>query len=188
VLLLCLGLTIFLLPHLFREFGLRDKIRNKFIGAHAYIGLFSALALLGLGLIVWGKSLAPFIMIWEPIFELRYLSSILMVPAFILVVSGSIPMSYMRWKLKNPMMLGVFIWGLAHLWANGDLASMLLFGIFTIWASIKFFSLRHNVEPELKPENRWIWRDLISIAAGMILYLTIYINHGQLFGVGLAIN
>ncbi|GIT63622.1 MAG: hypothetical protein Ct9H300mP22_0220 [Gammaproteobacteria bacterium] len=87
----------------------------------------------GLGLIIWGKSIAPFVMIWEPPFELRYLSSIFMIPVFILAVAGNIPMSFLRWQLRNPMLLGVIIWGVAHLWANGDLASHT-----SLW---KFYSL-----------------------------------------------
>lgn len=188
MLILCLGLSIFLLPHLLREFGFREKIRTELLGAPTYKSVFSLFALIGLGLITWGKSIAPFVMIWEPIFELRYLSSILMIPASILLVAGIIPMSYIRARLRNPMMLGVFIWGFAHLWANGDLASILLFGSFTLWSALKFFSLWINIEPALEIELHWLWRDLIALVAGAALYLIVYVNHGQLFGVGLAIN
>ena len=188
MLVLSLGLALFILPHLFREFGLREKLRNELLGVPAYMAVYSLLALLGLGLVIWGKSISPFVMIWEPIFELRYISSILMTPAFILVAAGNIPMSYIRWQLRNPMLLGVCIWGLAHLWANGDLASMLLFGSFTLWSGLKFVTLRGNVESTVVPELSWLWRDLIAVVAGAVLYFIVYISHGQLFGVGLAIN
>ncbi|MDD9894349.1 MAG: NnrU family protein [Gammaproteobacteria bacterium] len=188
MLVLCLGLALFLLPHLFREFGLRDKFRNELLGIPAYMGMYSVCALVGLALIIWGKSIAPFVMVWEPVFELRYISSILMIPAFIFVVAGNIPMSFIRWQLRNPMLLGVCIWGSAHLWANGDLASMLLFGSFSLWAGLKFVSLRNNFQSTLVPESGWLWRDLIAVVVGAIIYFIVYVSHGQLFGVGLAIN
>ena len=86
------------------------------------------------------------------------------------------------------MLLGVIIWGIAHLWANGDLASILLFGTFTLWAGLKFVTLRGNAALTGQPKLSWLWRDLIAVAAGSILYFIIYVSHGQLFGVGLAIN
>ncbi len=185
---LCLGLILFILPHLLREFGLRDKLRNDLLGVGPYMGIYSLFALAGLGLIIWGKSIAPFVMIWEPVFELRYISSILMIPAFILLVAGNIPMSYLRWQLRNPMLLGVVIWGFAHLWANGDLASMLLFGSFTLWAGLKFVTLRQVNKSTIEPELTWLWRDLIAVVAGAVVYFLVYVSHGQLFGVGLAFN
>ena len=188
MLVLSLGLIIFILPHLLREFGLREKLRNDLLGIGPYMGIHSLLSFFGLGLIVWGKPIAPFIMIWEPPFELRYISSIFMIPAFILVVAGNIPMSFLRWQLQNPMLLGVVIWGVAHLWANGDLASILLFGSFTLWAGLKFATLRAETTSTSDPELSWLWRDLIAVVAGSILYFIIYVSHGQLFGVGLAIS
>lgn len=188
MLILCLGLAIFIIPHLTREFGLRDKLRNEILGVPSYMGIQSLLAILGIGLIIWGKSIAPFVMIWEPIFELRYISSLLMIPAFILVVAGNIPMSYLRWQLRNPMLLGVVTWGLAHLWANGDLASLLLFASFTLWAGLKFITLRKVNESTKEPELSWLVRDFIAVFIGLILYYLIYVYHGVLFGVGLGIN
>ena len=86
------------------------------------------------------------------------------------------------------MLLGVVIWGVAHLWANGDLASILLFGSFTLWAGLKFATLRAETTSTSAPELSWLWRDLIAVVAGSILYFIIYVSHGPLFGVGLAIS
>jgi len=188
VLILCLGLAIFILPHLVREFGVRDKLRDDVLGVPAYMGVQSVLALLGLGLIIWGKSIAPFVMVWEPIFELRYISSIVMIPAFILIVAGNIPMSFMRWQLRSPMLLGVVIWGFAHLWANGDLASLLLFASFALWAVLKFVTLRKVNKSTKEPDMTWLVRDLIAVIFGSILYYVVFVYHGALFGVGLGVN
>ena len=188
MLILILGLLLFFIPHLLREFGLRDPLIAHLPNRTAYTGLYSLFVLSGLVLIVWGKSLAPFTMVWEPPFSLRYLSSILMIPAFILLVASNILNSYIRWQLRNPMLLGVFIWGISHLWANGDLASILLFGSFSLWSGLKFVTLRNNSKSALVPKLQWLWRDSIAVIVGAVVYFLVFINHGQLFGVGLALN
>ena len=78
------------------------------------------------------------------------------------------------------------MWAVAHLWANGDLASMILFGSFAVWGGLKFATLYHTT-PLLKPELKWLWRDLLAVILGSIIYVMVYVSHGQLFGVGLAI-
>ena len=147
------------------------------------MGLYSLVSLAGLGLIIWGKSLAPFQMIWQPIYELRSLSLMLMIPALICVVAGNVPLSYLRTLLRNPMLVGILLWSLSHLWANGDLASMLLFGSFAVWSSLKIFTLRNNVESK-SPEFIW---DIISLLVGLGLYVVIGLYHGELFGVGVSL-
>lgn len=177
------GLILFLLPHLVRELGLREPLRRRLPSEGAYKGLYSLVALAGLGLIILGKSRAPFIMIWEPPFELRYISHLLMIPAFMLVLLGNLPPSYLRRVLGHPMLLGVCLWGAAHLWANGDLASMLLFGSFTVWAAFKFIALSRSTSASARPPA-WKW-DITAVVAGLLGYVIISVFHGQLFGVGL---
>jgi len=183
VLILILGLLLFLVPHLLRELGLRDRIIDGLPSMNVYRGLYSLIALTGLGIMIWGKVSAPFSMVWEPLFELRYISHVLMVPAFILVMAGNLPVSFMRRQLRNPMLLGVTFWGLAHLWSNGDLASMLLFGSFTAWSAYKFVALGLSKGPVSgSPSILW---DIVAVIGGLILYAAISLYHGELFGVGL---
>jgi uncharacterized membrane protein len=190
--LLILGLMLFFIPHLLREMGLRQRAIAALPSESAYKGVYSLLAVSGLGLIIWGKSQADFSMMWEPIFELRYISHILMIPALILVAAGNMPMSLMRRNFRNPMLLGVTIWGLAHLWSNGDLASMLLFGGFSLWAGLKFVSRGVSAAPATREISTWrqllalLKWDILAIVVGLGLFLVIFLFHGQLFGVGLS--
>lgn len=184
MLLLILGLVLFFSPHLLREVGLRQALIDSLPSVGAYKGLYSLLALAGLIMIVWGKSVAPFNMVWQPVYELRFMSHVLMIPALILFVAGNLPCSYLSKYLRNPMLLGVTFWGASHLWSNGDLASMLLFGSFTLWAASKFFSLGLNVAgTDKKPSMLW---DIIALIVGLVLYVGISVYHGQMFGVGLS--
>lgn len=183
---LVLGLVTFFFPHVLRELNLRDRLRKQLPNVNSYIGIYALLSFTGLVLIIWGKATANFHMIWEPPFAQRYISSFLMIPAFILLVSGNIRAGYIRWHVRNPMLLGVILWAVAHLWANGDLASVVLFGSFAAWGGLKFATLYH-LAPLLEPELKWLWRDLFAVILGSIIYVMVYVSHGQLFGVGLAI-
>ena len=50
-----------------------------------------------------------------------------MIPAMILLVAAYVP-SRIRTAVGHPMLTALMIWAFAHLLANGDLASVLLFG------------------------------------------------------------
>jgi uncharacterized membrane protein len=179
---LIVGLLLFLGVHLLREFRLRGRAIEK-LGERQYRLAFTLLASIGLLLIVWGKSQAPFVMLYEPRYELRGISHYAMLPAFILVMAGNLPQSYLKAALRHPMLLGTAVWGGAHLWANGDLASVLLFGSFTIWALVKFFSLL-VARPAVDRKPGLLW-DTVTIITGCLAYALVLIYHGQLFGIGL---
>lgn len=182
--LLSLGLLLFFFPHLWRELGLRKQLLWRLPSETSYKVIYSLLALSGLALIIIGKANAPFQMLYQPVFGLRWVSHLLMLPALILVVLGNLPTSHLKHGLRHPMLLGVAFWGLAHLWANGDIASTLLFGTFTGWSLLKLFTLHHQARPAKRP--RLIW-DLIGLVLGLVLYGLIFTYHGQLVGVGLTL-
>lgn len=184
MIILVLGLFLFIGLHLAREIGFRPILVQRAGSEGAYKGLYSLFALLGLGMIIWGKSIAPFIMLWAPRFELRYISHFFMIPASILLIAGNLPTSHIRHHLRNPMLGGIALWGIAHLWSNGDLASTVLFGSFTLWASFKFVILGRSTQPK-ETRKPYFFLDIIAVTAGLILYILISRYHGQLFGVGL---
>ncbi len=177
-----LGLFLFLGVHLLRELRLRDPLLQR-LGEKPYKALYTLLALAGLVLIVWGKSRSEFIMLYEPRYELRSFSHFAMLPAFILFTAGNLPASFIRQATLHPMLLGTAIWGGAHLWANGDLASVVLFGAFTVWALVKFVTLTASV-PRHQSKPSVIW-DGVAIIGGCILYGLVLVYHGHIFGIGL---
>jgi uncharacterized membrane protein len=99
-----------------------------------YLLLFSLLSAVALILIVMGygqmqgqAKLNP--ELWTPPTWLRHLTLLLMLPAMILLVAAYVP-SRIRTAAKHPMLAAVKLWAFAHLLANGDLASVILFGSF----------------------------------------------------------
>ena len=71
--------------------------------------------------------------------------SALMLPAVILVVAAYIR-GHIYTKLKHPMLAGVKLWAAAHLLANGDLGSIILFGSFLAWAVFDRISLKRRAD------------------------------------------
>jgi uncharacterized membrane protein len=67
---------------------------------------------------------------------------LLMLLSSILLVATYIPRNHFKMRLGHPMVLSVKVWALSHLLANGNLADLVLFGSFLIWAVLNFRSAR----------------------------------------------
>lgn len=148
--------------------------------------LSSLLVLLSLALLVYGRTALPFITVWVPRFDLRWLTHWLMVPSAILLLAGLLPRGYLAWTLRQPLLVGVVLWSLAHLWSNGDLASIILFGGFGLWAGAAFVSSwGRGQQPKRAPRPLW---DVLALVLGLIGYLSLFVLHGELFGIGLSIE
>jgi gluconate 5-dehydrogenase len=59
------------------------------------------------------------------------------------VVAAYIP-GRIKATLKHPMLVGIKLWALAHLIANGDLGSIVLFGSFLAWAAFDRIDADHG--------------------------------------------
>jgi uncharacterized membrane protein len=55
-----------------------------------------------------------------------------------------VPRNALKARLHHPMVLGVKVWALAHLLSNGNLADVLLFGSFLLWAVLSFRTARQR--------------------------------------------
>jgi uncharacterized membrane protein len=116
------------------------------LGEARWKGLFALVSLAGFGLIVYGFGLARAdpVMLWLPPLWTRHLAALLTLPAFILLVAAYVPGSHIKAVVGHPMIAGVKLWALAHLLANGKLATVTLFGAFLIWAVLDFVSARRR--------------------------------------------
>ena len=182
-----LGLVLFFGVHtLTTQREVRARV-IAFSGGGGYKIGYSLVSALGLVLIVWGFAhyrASGMWEIWTPPTALKHLTAALMLPAVILVVA-----SYIRGRiytrLKHPMLTGVKLWAAAHLLANGDLGSIILFGSFLGWAVFDRISLKHRADsgappiPVGGPGN-----DLIAVAVGLVAYLALaFAFHPVVIGV-----
>lgn len=107
---------------------------------------YTALSLLGFGLIIWGfgqARLTP-VVLWPSVRGMNHLAALLTLIAFVLLAAAYVPRNHLKAKLRHPMILGVKLWALAHLLANNTLADLLLFGAFLVWAVLCFRAARQR--------------------------------------------
>jgi uncharacterized membrane protein len=166
---LCIGLILFLGAHGFvRLIGPREQLVARF-GAQAYRGLFSLVSLAGFVLLIYGYGLyrdQGMIEVWAPPRFLAHLTLLLMLPAMILLISAYAP-GKIKAMVVHPMLGSVKIWALAHLLANGDLGSMLLFGGFLAWALFA----RIRLGKAQRVSMPWGKGDMIAIGGGIAVWL-----------------
>lgn len=147
MLFLICGLVLFLGCHSLRigPASLRDGLLQR-LGAGGFKGLYSIVSLIGFALIIWGYGQARLTPtpVWLPPVATRHIAILLMLPALILMVAAYVPGNVLKAKLHHPMVLSVKVWALAHLLSNGNLADILLFGSFLIWAVFNFRAARQR--------------------------------------------
>ena len=147
---LLLGLLLFLGAHSLQALfpNWRAQWRSRW-GEMTYKGLYSLLSLAGLVLVVLGYSQARAepVLLWTPPRALLHFSWLLMWLSMVLLVAAYWPGNRIRQRLGHPMTLGVKVWALGHLLANGNLADVLLFGSFLVWAVLVFRSARRRPAP-----------------------------------------
>ena len=144
---LVLGLLLFLGIHSIRIVADGWRMaRVARLGENRWKGLYSLASALGLGLVVWGYGLsrAEPVVLWVPPGWTRHLAALLTLPAFILIAAAYVPGSRIKAAVGHPMVAGVKVWAIAHLLSNGNLADVLLFGAFLIWAVADFRSARQR--------------------------------------------
>ncbi len=170
--LLIIGIIVFLGIHLLpTATGLRAELVGR-LGENGYKGLFSLLSLASLALLIYGFAKAPVVQVWSPPDWTRWVAIVLMLPAFIFLVAAYFP-GRIKTALKHPFLVALKTWALAHLIANGDLASMILFGSFLAYAVYDRITLKGRkpssaveIEGPEKPRN-----DVIAVALGTALYV-----------------
>jgi len=141
--LLAFGATGFLLLHLLLSFHpIRSWLVAK-LGAKRFAGVFSLVVLVPFGFIFPGWYYRPFIPLWELGAWARWVPNVVMPIAFYLLIAGYTTKNAatsgqedavdsgprgVTTITRHPALWGFGLWGLAHLFPNGDAASLLLFG------------------------------------------------------------
>jgi uncharacterized membrane protein len=185
--LLIIGLIIFLGSHSCRIFA--EPWRNHMIdrlGEVKWKGLYTIVSLIGLVIVVigYGQARQNPVVLWQPPIYLMHIAVLLNLVAFIFLAASSSTNNAIRLKLKHPMILGVKVWALAHLLANGTLADLVLFGSFLLWSVLDFRSARKR--PILMPQKAVVSTKatIIVIVSGIVVWAAFVFGlHQYLIGV-----
>jgi uncharacterized membrane protein len=156
------------------------------LGEVKWKGLYTIISLIGLILVVigYGQARQAPIVLWQPATYLIHIAILLNLVAFIFLAGSSPNNNAIRLKLKHPMILGVKVWALAHLLANGTLVDLILFGSFLLWAVLDFRSARKR--PIHMPEKAVISTKatITVVITGVVIWAAfIFGLHQYLIGV-----
>jgi uncharacterized membrane protein len=191
MLLLIAGLILFLGIHSLPMFADKRAALEEKFGVLGYKGLFAVVSAIGFVMIIYGYGAAraegPAIL-YDPPFWLRHVTMLFMIPVFIFLVAAYVPCRIKK-ALKHPMLVAVKLWAFSHLLTNGDLASVLLFGSFLVWAVADRISLKRRGlgGGAVMTKEPGKFSDIIVILVGLGLYVLFALKlHVLLIGVPVA--
>ncbi|MEK1896667.1 MAG: NnrU family protein [Rhizobium sp.] len=187
--LLIVGIIIFLGLHLIRVIapGLRQSMIES-LGERGWKIAYSIVSILSLILLIYGFGQARQVtgMLYTPPVWMAHITLTLMLLAMICLVASLLPAGHIAVKTKHPMVLSVKIWAFSHLLANGETASVLLFGAFLAWGVILRIALKRREragELTLRPFVSGKY-DLYAVIIGVVAWALIMFKlHELLIGV-----
>ena len=207
--------------HILTSTPIRAAIVGR-IGEGAFQGLFSLLSAVLFGWLIWAASAAPYQEVWPMTVWARHLPLVVMPFAFIFLVfgitnpspaikgvegqlKGSDPAPGFLKVTRHPLFWGLGLWALAHIPANGDLASLYFFGSLGFLAFVGMplqdkkkedalgadwgpFAMRTSIIPfyaSIQRRNDLKWSDLSwwRVLLGLALYAAFLFGHDFVIGV-----
>lgn len=183
-----LGLLVFFGIHTVpMQPALRGGLIERF-GEGAYKGAFSLISAVGLVLIVLGYGKLQVLagknpIIWQPPVWMTHITLLLMIVSMVLLVAAYVPSNIKR-IVGHPMLAGIKVWAFAHLLANGDLASILLFGSFLAYAVIDRISVKKRAPAApAAGASGGLVGDVIAVVGGLAVYAAfVFFLHEWLIG------
>lgn len=184
---LILGIIVFFTVHSVRIFGEGWRTAQVArLGPLGWKAIYAAASLIGFALIAWGFGLARTnpIMLWNPPQWTHHVTTLLTLPAFVLMVAGYVPGNSMKARWGHPMVAGVALWALAHLPANGRVDAVLLFACFFVWAVVDYrAAVRRDRQASVAYPMGSLARDGLVVVIGVIAWaLFAFFLHQKLIG------
>ncbi len=186
------------------------------LGERGWLAVFSLTGIVALVWLVLAYRAAPYEGLWSPPAWAAWVPVLAMPLAFVLVVCGYLtpnPTALMQERhlhdpdpapgimkvTRHPIMAGIALWALAHLAANGDAASVILFGVFAVlsilgmklmdwklearagaaWGPLALTTSAVPFLAALQGRARIAWRGIgwWKVAAGLGLYVLFLFGH-----------
>lgn len=179
------SLILFLLTHSVRIVApaWREAMIER-MGVKAWRGLYSILSLVTLVFLIYafGVSRADTPMLYYPPFWMTHITLTLMLIAMVLLMVSIFPAGRIAVWVKHPLLTSVKTWAFAHLLANGEANSVLLFAGFLIWAVVARISAkRQGGEARAFVSVKW---DVAAVITGVVVYIAfVGFLHEYLIGV-----
>lgn len=175
------GMLLFMGMHLAGSVRAWRGLMVERLGEWPYKGLYAVVSLLGLGLAGFGYGRAEAVWVWTPLSFGHAAAAALMPVAVVLLVAAYLPSNVKR-LTAHPMLWGVVLFAIAHLMVRGHWASIVLFGGLGIYSLLAMAMATVRGE---RPTGvvQPLWKDVLVIAVGLVVYVGLLLLHPVLFGV-----
>ncbi len=183
------GIILFLGIHMIRV--IVPDFRAKMIagmGETNWMVAYSVASLVSLAILAYGYSVArpEAVDVWYPPAGMAHLTVTLMLLASICLASGFLPAGHISTKTKHPFVLAVKIWAVAHLLANGDLASIVFFASFLAWGVVLRIVMKRRHRAGLSVHRAFVSGryDIAAVVLGVVIWAAFILKlHELLFAV-----
>ena len=81
------------------------------------------------------------------------------------------------------MLTGTVLWSAAHLLANGDKRSIVLFGGIGLWALVSIFFINRRDGAWAKPDAVPVAKDAMTVLGSAVIFTVVLLLHKWIFGV-----
>jgi uncharacterized membrane protein len=180
MILLAFGVVLFMVLHGIPAVPDVKRRLIAAVGAGAYGPAYGVASLLALAIIVMGWRSSPFVAVYEPRLWGWHVNYVLTLTGF-LFLGIFLFRGKLRQMVRYPMAIATIFWATGHLFANGDLAALILFGGLLLGMVLFILVASANgVRPS--PEVR-AGHDGLSLFAGVALYGVMTQLHPVLIGV-----
>jgi uncharacterized membrane protein len=183
VTLLLIGVVLWAIVHLFPSVmpSTRTRLIDQ-LGAGRYRGLFALDIVIALFLIVMGWKSAVVELVYLPPLYGSPIITAMMFFSFILFAAANAPGNIKR-LLRHPMSAGMLMWAGAHLLANGENRSVVLFGGLGAWALVAMITTSRRDGLWEKPDAVPISRDLMTLVGSAVIFAVAVYFHESIIGV-----
>lgn len=181
--LLVAGVLLWSLIHLF--VAVAPPMRARLISGVGLIPYklgFSLLLVLALVLIVVGWRAMGVSSVWVPPVGMRHLTMLLVPVAVILFLSSRLPTDIKQF-IRHPQLIGVKLWAIAHLLANGEVRSIILFGGLLAWAVLEVIFINRREGARQKPPRVGAVKTLLSAVLGLVVAGVLLFAHPWIAGI-----
>lgn len=169
-----LGLATFALPHLWKRLAPASRARLGEAGK----GVVAVLSIAGVWLASRGYGAwdgAP--QVWFPAPWLTGVNNLLVAAGFYLFVASGMGVWGAR-VMRHPQLSAVILWAVAHLLVNGDLASIVLFGAFLLWAVASILLINRDAPLWTPPPRQPLGKEVTAVILAAVLYAGVGYLHG----------
>lgn len=191
---------------------LRPFVRTRaesWLGGRGFTLAYSMLSLAVLVWLIVAAGRAPYVELWPRQTWQTHVTLLLMLPVSLILglsLGRPNPLSFggrstgfdpdrpgIVGLLRHPVLAALGLWGIAHMIPNGDLAHVLLFGVFTLFAFTGQWLVDRRKRRDLGPER---WQSLVDrvadakltlepmrLLSGVAIYVALIALHPPVIGV-----